>query len=175
MTRKITLCAMLSAVAIALAYIELLIPVSTAVPGIKLGLPNLVVLITLYLMGTRYAFAVSMVRIFIVSLLFSGVSGLLYSLAGGLLSFAVMALFCRLRPFGIIGVSVAGAACHNIGQIGVSILLMATPGLLVYLPVLLLTGVVTGIVIGASAWVLLKRLRPVFDFIQQDFPFPDQT
>lgn len=143
------------------SYIETLIPFDFGIPGIKLGLTNIVVVLMLYTMGTGEAFLVSMVRIGLVGLLFGNVVGLLYSFSGGILSFLVMALLKKTKQFGCISVSVAGGICHNIGQIAAAVWMVSSGYVLYYLPLLLLAGVLTGGLIGILAQELIVRLRSV--------------
>ena len=125
-------------------YIEFLLPLPFLVPGMKLGLANLVVLSALYTLGPRTAAGVSLVRIVLSALTFGSLYGMLYSLAGAVLSFLVMLCLYRLPCFGTVGVSVAGGICHNIGQLLVAFAFLGVGGVLTYAPVLLLSGAVTG-------------------------------
>ena len=117
MAKKTALLGMLVALAFVLSYIETLVPVNLGIPGAKLGLANLVVMVALYTLGTKEAFALSMVRILLTGLTFSSMAAMLYSFAGGLLSFAVMYLAKRSKLFSATGVSVLGGISHNAGQI----------------------------------------------------------
>ena len=158
MPRKIALCGLLTACAMIFSYIEFLFPLSIAIPGIKLGLANIVIVIALYKFGFRYALVINMLRIFLVALLFSGLYGMLFALCGGLLSLLVMWLLKKLRFFSAVGVSVAGGVAHNIGQLLIASLLVANFAVFYYLPALLLAGVITGAIIGVLADNILKRL-----------------
>lgn len=148
---------MLTALAMIFSYVESLIPISFGVPGIKLGLANLVVLSALYFMSPGEVLAVSAARILLLGFLFGNGMSILYSLAGGLLSFAVMLTLMKNRGFSEIGVSVAGGVSHNIGQILVAALVLHSLKLFYYLPVLILSGLVTGILIG----ILGGRIRKI--------------
>lgn len=151
----ISLCAVLTALALIFSYIEALIPFQFGIPGIKLGLSNLVVLVALYGIGASYAFGVNMARILLSALLFSGVSAMIYSLAGGLLSFAVMYALKKTGLFSPAGVSMAGGVMHNAGQLTAAALIVETAQIYLYLPALLISGMVTGILLGiASVWIL---------------------
>ena len=160
-TRLIAISAMFAALALIFSYVEVLIPIPVPVPGIKLGLANLVIIIALYRMGFRYSFAINMVRIVAAGLLFSGVFGMIYSLAGGILSIIVMYLLYRTGIFSMVGVSMAGGVCHNLGQLLTACVLLENTGILSYFPVLLFSGLISGIVIGVLAYVIEKRL-PAF-------------
>ena len=159
MAKNIAKYGLLTALAIIFGYVEFLIPVSLAIPGTKLGIANIVVLLSLYILGTKGAFLVSLVRIVISGLLFGGVFSMLYSLAGGLLSFAVMALLYKNRQVSTIGTSIAGGVCHNIGQLFVAILVAQTLSLFSLFPWLVLVGTVTGAVNGALCFIILRRTK----------------
>ncbi|BCJ97295.1 Gx transporter family protein [Anaerocolumna chitinilytica] len=144
------------ALAFIFSFVEVLVPISLGIPGIKLGLANIVVLTALYAMGPRDAFFISCVRIVLVGFTFGNMASLLYSIAGGLLSWLVMCLFKKIKGFSMIGVSLAGGISHNIGQIAVAGLMLKTTSIIYYLPVLLIAGTVTGILIGILGGMLLK-------------------
>lgn len=148
----------MAALALIFSYIEALIPFQFGIPGIKLGIANLVIIIALYNLGAKYAFIVNLVRILIAGLLFNGLFGAAYSLAGALVSFAVMILLKRTDVFSVTGVSMAGGVAHNLGQILVAAFLISNIKIFVYFPVLILSGVVSGAVIGIVAHLMLKKL-----------------
>lgn len=150
---------MFACLALLMGYVETLIPLPLAIPGMKLGLANVIVLITLYAMGTKAAFFISLVRILLSGLLFAGFAGFLYSLAGAVLSFLVMTLLKSTKWFSILGVSVAGGLSHNIGQITVACLVIQNVKLTYYLPILFLSGMVTGILTGIVAKYCLFYLK----------------
>ena len=159
-TRKIALLGVITAVALVLAYLEALLPpISAAVPGIKMGLPNLVIIFVLYRFGLKEAAAVSGIRLFAVSLLFGNIMTLAYSAAGAALSLTLMALLKRINKFSATGVSVAGAVSHNLGQILVAVFLFDTVQLGYYMIVLAITGTVAGVFIGIGANLLINRLK----------------
>lgn len=150
------------AVAMILSYIESQIPpIFTAVPGIKMGLANIAVVFTLYKLGWKEAGAISLLRVFLVSVLFSplGVMGLLYSLAGAILSLIGMIALRSTGLFSCVAVSVTGGVLHNVGQIVMACLLLKTKELVYYLPALALSGILAGILIGVLAAVLVKRIK----------------
>ena len=157
--RKIALLSMCACLAMLLSFVESRIPPLTAIPGIKMGLANIAVMFTLYKLGTREAMAVSAVRVVLIALLFGSAVSFLYSLAGAVLSFAVMLLMRRLRLFSEVGISVAGGVCHNIGQIVMACILLETNVIVYYLPFLLLSGTVTGVLIGITSALLIKRIK----------------
>lgn len=144
------------ALAFVFSFVEVLIPISLGIPGIKLGLVNIVVLTALYALGPKEAFFISCVRIVLVGFTFGNMASLLYSLAGGLLSWLVMCLLKKIKGFSMIGVSLAGGISHNIGQIFVAALMLKTTSVIYYLPVLLIAGTITGILIGILGGMLLK-------------------
>lgn len=147
------------ALALIFAYIEVLIPpLFTALPGIKMGLPNIIIVFLLYRKGPVFAGIVSFVRILLVSMLFGNMMALMYSLAGGVLSLLVMIILRRLDFLSPVGVSVAGGVTHNIGQIIMAALLLETAELGYYLVVLAVTGTVAGIFIGLCGALLIKRI-----------------
>jgi len=150
---------LLVALAFVFSYVESLIPIHLGIPGAKLGLANLAIIVALYTIGEKQAFLLSMVRIILVGFTFSNVASMLYSLAGGILSFLVMVLAKKSKRFSITGVSVLGGIFHNVGQIIVAILVLETASLIFYLPVLLITGVVAGVVIGLLGSMVTKRVR----------------
>lgn len=152
---------LLVALALVLSYAEAQIPAFFAVPGMKLGLTNLVVLMALYQMGARSAMLINLLRILMVSLLFGNGMSLAYSLAGGLLSGAVMILSKKTGRFRMVTVSVAGGIAHNIGQILVAMALLETTSLAWYLLVLWFTGLASGAVIGVIGGTLCRRLEKI--------------
>lgn len=160
MTRRTARRALLTALAMVLSWLESMVPVSAAVPGMKLGLTNLVVIFALYRMGLRDAAAISLARVGLVSMTFGNAYSFAYSLAGAALSLAVMALLRRTGRFSILGVSVAGGVSHNIAQILVAMAALGTGRLAWYLPALLASGVAAGVAIGAAGGILTERIKP---------------
>jgi heptaprenyl diphosphate synthase len=157
--KKVATYGLLVALAFILSYIESLFPLSLAIPGIKLGLANLVVVIALYSMGAVDAFLLSLLRILLVGFTFGNLSMMLYSLAGGMLSWLLMTIFRKTKLFSMTGVSIIGGIAHNIGQIGVAILVVETFDIAYYLPFLMIAGVITGAVIGILGAMINKRIR----------------
>ena len=156
MARKIAYAAMMAALAMIFSYIEALIPFSFGVPGIKLGLANLVVLVWLYFMEQQLVFGILITRIVLSGFLFANLSTLLYSLAGGIVSFGVMLLLKRIKGFSIVGVSIAGGVSHNIAQLVVAAVVVENRYVFSYLPILLTAGMVTGMLIG----IVGERVKP---------------
>ncbi len=158
--RKMVTLALCTSIALILAYVESLIPpLVVAVPGVKLGLPNIAIIFILYQFGMREAIAVSLVRVVAVSLLFGNPVTMAYSTAGALLSLAGMALLKTTDLLSPVGVSVSGGVLHNIGQILVAMLLLGTAELGYYLIVLTVTGIISGIFVGFCAAFAVKRIN----------------
>ena len=158
-SKTITLVSVCTALAMVLAYVEVILPsMFSAVPGIKMGLPNIIVVFMLYRRGPAYAAIVSILRITLVSILFGNITAFMYSLAGGVLSLLIMILLRRLSFLSTVGVSVAGGVAHNAGQILMAMLLLDTAELGYYLVVLTVTGTISGILIGLCGALLIKRI-----------------
>ncbi|MBR3289573.1 MAG: Gx transporter family protein [Clostridia bacterium] len=160
MAKKITVCGLLIALAFVFSYLESLVPIPLGIPGVKLGLANLVVLTTLYWLLAGEVLLISLSRIALASWLFGSLTGALFSLCGGLVSFAVMTLMRRSDRFSPLGVSVAGGVSHNLAQLLVAWLLIRTPGWAAYAPFLLFSGILAGALIGVLGGLLIRRLRP---------------
>ncbi len=147
-----------TALALIFSYIETLIPLQFGIPGVKLGLANLVIVLALYKMGTGEAYLLSVVRVLLTGFLFGNYFSIIYSLAGGLLSLSVMALLRKNGGFSGMGVRLAGGVFHNIGQLIVAMLVVETFNVIYYVPVLLIAGMLTGLLIGIVSNEMLKRL-----------------
>ena len=141
------------------SYVETLIPIHFGIPGAKLGLANLVIVIVLYQAGWKDALLLSVTRIVLSGFLFGNLFGILYSLAGGLFSLAVMTIIKRRESFSMIGVSMAGGVTHNIGQLIVAMIVVETYQVGYYLPALMLAGLATGTLIGLVCREVLRRLK----------------
>ena len=158
-TIKLTTLALMVTFALILSYIESRIPAFVAIPGIKVGLANIAVIFALYKMGIGEAIALSAVRVVLVSLLFGNPVSLIYSLAGAVLSLAVMFVLKKLTPLGEVTVSVCGGVMHNVGQIVVASIILDTNVVAYYLPFLILSGTIAGVVVGAVSALLIKKVR----------------
>ncbi len=158
-SKKVAAYGVLIALAFLLSYIESIIPVPIPIPGIKLGLANLVVLSGLYTMGVKEAFVLSMIRIILVGFTFGSPSTMMFGLAGGLLSWLFMVIFRKLKLLSLTGVSIIGGISHNIGQILVAMWVVKNAMLIYYLPFLLLSGVVTGTIIGILGSLIINRIK----------------
>lgn len=157
--KKTAYLGLFAAVAIIFGYVESLIPFFAGIPGIKLGLANLAVLFILETYTWKEAALVSAVRIVVIGFLFGNMFTIIYSLAGAALSLFVMTLMKKSSGFSILGISVAGGVSHNIGQLMVAALIVENTSLLYYAPVLLISGVVTGLLIGLLTKEVTKRIH----------------
>ena len=160
-TKKIALLGLTISLAMIMSYIEVLFPLSFAVPGIKMGLANIVIVFVLYRMSLKDACIVSLIRVFLVALLFGNTMSLSYSLAGAVLSLALMAILKKTEKFSVVGVSISGGVMHNAGQILMAVILMGTAQIAYYLPVLIITGTVTGVGIGLVAALVIDRVKKI--------------
>ena len=157
-TKHLALYGMLTALALVLGYVEAMIPALFAVPGMKLGLTNLVVLVALYRMDTKSAVCINGIRIVLTSILFGTAVSFLYSLAGGLLSGAGMIALRQTGKFQPVTVSILGGVLHNVGQILVAMVLLKTSAIAWYLLVLWISGIAAGAVVGLLGSWMLERL-----------------
>ena len=160
-TKKVAMLGLSIALAMIMSYIEALVPLSFAVPGIKMGLANIVIIFVLYKIGTKEAILVSLIRVILVSLLFSNVMAMAYSIAGAVLSLSVMWLLKKTDKFSFVGVSIAGGIVHNVGQIIMAVILLGTEQIALYLPVLIITGTATGVVIGIVSGLVVNRFKNI--------------
>ena len=158
-TKRVAFLGLSIALAMILSFVEHQIPALVAIPGIKVGLPNLVIVFLLYRVGWKDAVIVSVVRTLLVSILFGNIQMLTFSVAGAALSLASMILLKKTNWFSTITVSIVGGICHNIGQIVAAIIWTETAGIVSYLPVLLISGTVAGAVIGLISGMLVERLK----------------
>lgn len=158
--KRIALFGIMVALAFTFSYLESLIPFNFGIPGVKLGLANLVVVVALYVMKPGEAFFIAIIRIFLAGLTFGNVYSLAYSLCGGILSFIVMWLVKRTK-LSVIGVSMMGGICHNIGQITVAAIVMETVRIVYYLPVLIGAGLLTGLLLGVISNLIINRLEKI--------------
>ncbi|MBE6900343.1 MAG: Gx transporter family protein [Ruminococcaceae bacterium] len=160
-TKKVAMLGLSIALAMIMSYIEVLVPLSFAVPGIKMGLANIVIIFVLYKIGTKEAILVSLIRVILVSLLFSNVMAMWYSLAGAVLSLGIMWILKKTDKFSVVGVSIAGGIMHNVGQIIMAVIVLGTEQIALYLPVLIITGTATGVVIGIVSGLVINRFKNI--------------
>lgn len=162
-TKRIACLGLFIALAFVLSYVEFLLPLNIGIPGAKVGLANLVVMVALYTLGKKDAALLSFVRVVLVGLTFGNLAMLLYSLAGAILSFLAMLIAKRTKLFSMTGVSVLGGVFHNVGQIIVAMLVLETGSLLYYLPFLIVIGTISGVVIGLLSGMITARVGRLFD------------
>lgn len=158
MKQKTAYLGLFSAVAIIFGYVESLIPFFAGIPGIKLGLANLAVLFLLQKYSFKEAALVSAVRILVIGFMFGNLFSILYSLAGAALSLCVMSLLKKYSPFSLIGLSIAGGVSHNVGQLLIAMMIVSNTSLIYYAPALLISGVITGILIGLLTSEVSRRI-----------------
>lgn len=158
-TMYIAVCGLLVSLMLVLGYVESLLPSLPGVVGAKLGLANSVLLYGLYALGTGPAFVLMALKVALSGLLFGGINAMAYSFAGGLLSLIMMLLIKRIKGIGVVGVSMTGAVFHNVGQVLMAMLVLHTSKLLYYLAVLMIIGLITGLLTGSAASLVMKHLK----------------
>ena len=156
---KLTTLALTITIAMLLSYIESRVPAFVSIPGIKVGLANIAIIFTLYKFGIREAITVSIVRVVLLSTLFGNPVSFIYSISGATLSLLVMVVLKKFSPLTEVAVSVSGGVVHNIGQIAAACVMLSTNVVIYYLPFLLLSGTIAGIVVGIISASLIKRVR----------------
>lgn len=156
--KKVPVLGMFVALALIMSYIESILPLNIGIPGAKIGLPNIVIIIALYKAGERQACFLSVVRIFLAGFLFGNMFSIVYSIMGAIFSLGIMILLKRKTDFSVYGISMAGGVMHNAGQIVAAMVVLETKELIYYLPVLTIIGTVAGIFIGIISGNVLKRL-----------------
>ena len=158
MKNRVAYFGVFTALALIFSYVETLIPFNFGIPGVKLGLANLIIVIALYKMRLSDVYLLSIVRVLLNGFIFGNYFSIIYSLAGGLLSLSVMALLKKNNGLSIFGISMAGGVMHNVGQLIVAMIVVETLSVAYYVPVLLVSGLITGFVIGVASGEMLKRL-----------------
>ena len=156
--KKIAFCGLILALALIAGYVESMVPVAVAIPGIKLGAANSVILILLYMVGVKEAYFVNITRVMLAGFLFGSMSSILYSLSGAVLSMLLMTLLKKTDRFSISGVSMAGGVFHNVGQLMMAAWVLETTAVWYYLPVLIISGSITGLLIGFLTGEICKRI-----------------
>lgn len=156
--KKTAFCGLVLSLALIAGYVEHLVPVAIAIPGIKLGAANSIILILLYMVGIKEAFIVNITRVVLSGFLFGSMSSILYSLCGAVVSLLVMICLKKTDRFSISGVSMSGGVAHNIGQLAVAGVVLETTAVWYYLPVLIVSGTVTGLLIGFLTGEIRKRI-----------------
>ena len=157
--RKIATIGMLTALAMVLGFVETLIPINLGIPG-KLGLANLIVIIAFYLFDVKTGVIVSLLRIVLIAMTFGNISMMFYSISGATLSLLCMILAKQIKGFSMVGISIIGGIMHNVGQIICAAFVVRTNGVFTYLPVLMIAGVVSGMLIGIAASLVIVRVKP---------------
>ena len=158
--RKIATLGMLTALAMVLGFVETLIPINLGIPGMKLGLANLIVIIAFYLFDIKTGVIVSLLRIVLIAMTFGNISMMFYSISGAALSLLCMILAKQIKGFSMVGIIIIGGIMHNVGQIICAAFVVRTNGVFTYLPVLMIAGVVSGMLIGIAASLVIVRVKP---------------
>lgn len=158
--RRIALSGLLTALMLVFGWIERLIPIVGAPPGVKLGLANSVLIYAVYMMNVKESFVLMLLKVLLTGFLFGNPQAMIYSFSGSLLSLCAMLLAHRIKGVSAVGVSVVGACFFNVGQVIAAAIMVALPELLIsYLPILLISAVVTGVLTGIAATMVMKHLR----------------
>ena len=158
-TLHLTTMAFVVAFAMILSFVESRIPALVAIPGVKVGLANIAVIFTLYKFGVKEAVTVSIIRVLLISMLFGSPVSLIYSISGATLSLVSMILLKKLTPLTEVAISVTGGVMHNVGQIATASFMLSTNVVVYYLPFLLVSGTVAGVVVGIASAILIKRVK----------------
>lgn len=159
MRTKVAYFGVFTALALIFSYVESLIPIYMGIPGVKLGLANLIIVIALYKMSIKETYILSVVRIVLAGFMFGNLFGILYSLAGGILSLTTMCILKKTDKFSVYGISMVGGVFHNIAQLIMAAIVLESVSIGYYFPVLLISGLVTGFVIGLISNEMMKRLK----------------
>ncbi|MCH5304070.1 MAG: Gx transporter family protein [Ruminococcus sp.] len=157
MAKRIAKIAIFTALAMIFSYIEAIIPFNFGIPGVKIGIANIVIVIALYKFGVKETVGISFIRIFLIGLLFGNIVSLIYSFSGAALSLIGM-IICKRLKLSIVGVSAIGGVLHNIGQLTAAAVILQSTAITYYFPVLLISGLVTGLLIGAVSMQINKAL-----------------
>ena len=158
---RIALSGLLVALMLVLGYVESLIPVAAGIPGIKLGLSNGVLIFAIYMLGIPTAFVLMVLKVVLSGLMFGGVSAMMYAMAGGLLSMVCMSLLSKVKGVHPVTVSMVGGVAHNVGQVGLAMLMLRTPKLMYYMVILMLVGLACGALTGVCATSVMKHLKKI--------------
>ncbi len=158
-TQRIALSGLLVALMLVLGYVESLMPVAAGIPGIKLGLSNGILIFAVYMLGIPTAFVLMVLKVLLSGLMFGGVSAMMYAFAGGLLSMVFMCLLSRVKGVHTVVVSMVGGLMHNVGQVGLAMVMLRTPQLMYYMGILMLVGLGCGALTGVCASSVMKHLK----------------
>ena len=160
-TKRVAILGVISAFAAILSYIEAILSFGFFIPGVKLGLANIAVVIVLYIYGYKDAFFVNIIRIFVVGLLFTNMFSIMFSIAGATISYIVMILLKKLNIFSPIGVSVAGGVAHNVGQLVIAMFIIESYSVINYVPILMIAGIICGLIVGIISLMVIKYLKVI--------------
>ncbi|MFQ9515292.1 MAG: Gx transporter family protein [Eubacterium sp.] len=163
-SKKISITALFTAFAVILSYIETLIP-AIGIPGVKLGLANFAIVLALYFLGYKAGITINIIRIIIIGAFFGNLFSIYFSIAGAVISYAVMALLKKTEKVSMITVAIVGGVFHNIGQIIIAFFVVDTYGVFTYIPVLIISGIITGSIIGILADIIYKRTKHILSKI----------
>lgn len=163
-TRRVALSGLLVALMLVLGYVESLIPVAAGIPGVKLGLSNGILIFAVYMLGIPTAFLLMVLKVVLSGLMFGGVSAMMYALAGGLVSMIAMASLSKVKGIHPVVVSMMGGVCHNVGQVGLAMMMLNTPKLLYYMAILMVVGLICGALTGVCADSVMKHLKKIKRF-----------
>ena len=161
-SQKISYCAVFTALAMIFSYVEAILPINFGVPGMKLGLANLVIVTGLYYLNEKDVLLISLTRIILMGFLFGNGMSLIYSLTGGILSYFIMILLKKKTNLSVLAVSISGGVAHNIGQLIAASFVVNNFHIFYYFPALLIAGTITGLLIGIVSERILKILKPNF-------------
>lgn len=161
-SQKISYCAVFTALAMIFSYVEAILPINFGVPGMKLGLANLVIVAGLYYLNEKDVLIISVTRILLMGLLFGNGMSLIYSLTGGMLSYLIMILMKEKTNLSVLVISISGGITHNISQLIAASLVVSNFHIFYYFPALLIAGTITGLLIGIVSERILKILKPNF-------------
>lgn len=162
--KKIAYVGVFTSVALICSYVEFLLPINFGIPGVKLGLANVITLLGIYLLGWKEALLIQILRVVLSGFLFSSMSALMYSMSGALFSFLIMMLMYKFTKLSIVGVSITGGIFHNIGQLLVAAIIVNQLNIMFYAPVLVLSGAFTGFIIGVISNLIKNKLKHMFDY-----------
>lgn len=154
--KKIAIIAIFISLALILSYVDSLIPIHVMIPGIKIGLANVIIIFSLYMLDSKAAIFISLIRVILSSVLFGSILTFAYSMTGAILSIAVMILLKNIGKLATLTTSIMGAVTHNIGQILMALILMSTKEIIYYLPVLMISGILSGTLIGIVSTLLIQ-------------------
>ena len=160
-TKRVAILGVISAFAAILSYIEAILSFGFFIPGVKLGLANIAVVIVLYIYGYKDAFFVNIIRIFVVGLLFTNMFSIMFSIAGATISYIVMILLKKINIFSPIGVSVAGGVAHNVGQLVIAMFFIESYSVINYVPILMIAGIICGLIVGIISLMVIKYLKVI--------------